>query len=70
MDLDLSGQYKEIAHTNDVALKQIESAHETYKLEVIQTLIRVDKLNMPISSLSYFLVTENFAFPFAFRLRE
>nr|XP_018673883.1 PREDICTED: nuclear-pore anchor [Musa acuminata subsp. malaccensis] len=30
---DYMVQYKEIAHTNDVALKQIESAHETYKLE-------------------------------------
>ncbi|XP_073010170.1 nuclear-pore anchor isoform X2 [Typha latifolia] len=26
-------QYKEIAHTNEVALKQIESAHEEYKTE-------------------------------------
>ncbi|URE35468.1 Permease family [Musa troglodytarum] len=30
---DYMVQYKEIAHTNEVALKQIESAHETYKLE-------------------------------------
>ncbi|KAG6479091.1 hypothetical protein ZIOFF_062550 [Zingiber officinale] len=26
-------QYKEIAHTNEIALKQIESAYETYKIE-------------------------------------
>ncbi|KAG6466993.1 hypothetical protein ZIOFF_075177 [Zingiber officinale] len=30
---DYMVQYKEIAHTNEMALKQIESAHEAYKLE-------------------------------------
>ena len=27
-------QYKEIAHLNEVALKQLESAHQDYKAEV------------------------------------
>jgi len=31
-------QYKGIAQTNEIALKQIESAHEEYKLEVNQRL--------------------------------
>ncbi|XP_074591609.1 nuclear-pore anchor-like isoform X2 [Curcuma longa] len=32
-DKDYMVQYKEIAHANEMALKQIESAHEAYKLE-------------------------------------
>jgi hypothetical protein len=31
-------QYKEIAQTNEAALKQIESVHEEYKTEVMQPL--------------------------------
>jgi hypothetical protein len=41
-------QYKEIAHSNEAALKQLESAHQDYKAEVTNLSVSSNEASVPL----------------------